>query len=60
MISIFTFVVWIPAIAAAPGTRDPWLEFFLSAAIAGAAWVIAGSLQRAERVSLPRREMSTR
>jgi uncharacterized membrane protein len=60
MISIFTFLVWIPSIAAAPATRDPWLEFFLSAAIAGAAWVIAGSLQATERGGLAVREIFTR
>jgi uncharacterized membrane protein len=49
MISIFTFLVWVPAIAHAPGTRELWLEFFLSAAIAGAAWVIAGSMQGTPR-----------
>jgi uncharacterized membrane protein len=47
MVSIFTVLVWVPAIAAGPGTREPWLEFFLSAAIAGAAWIIAGSLRDA-------------
>lgn len=45
MISIFTVFVWVPAILAAPASREPWLEFFLSAALAGAAWVIAGSLR---------------
>ena len=62
MISIFTFVVWVPQIAAGPATREPWLEFFLSAAIAGAAWAIAGSLQSAPwgpaRESAPRVESS--
>jgi len=57
MISIFTVFVWVPSIAAAPGTREPWLEFFLSAAIAGAAWVIAGSLQGAAW-GFPRRTSS--
>jgi len=59
MITIFTVFVWVPAIAAAPATREPWLEFFLSAAIAGAAWIIAGSLQDApwgfaRRIAPPR------
>jgi uncharacterized membrane protein len=62
MISIFTIFVWVPAIAAAPATRELWLEFFLSAAIAGAAWVIAGSLQDAAwgfaRRAAPRPEIS--
>jgi uncharacterized membrane protein len=62
MITLFTFLVWIPAIAGAPGTRDLWLEFFLSAAIAGAAWVIAGSMQGTPRgparQSAPRSETS--
>ncbi len=64
MITIFTVFVWIPAIAAAPTTREPGLEFFLSAAIAGAAWIIAGSLQGTARGparrSSPRTETSPR
>jgi uncharacterized membrane protein len=41
MISIFTLLVWAPAIAAAPRTRLPWTAFFISWAIAAGAWVVA-------------------
>jgi uncharacterized membrane protein len=41
MISLFTILVWGPAIAAAPNTRLPWTAFFISWAIASAAWVMA-------------------
>jgi uncharacterized membrane protein len=41
MISVFTLLVWAPAILAAPRTRLPWTAFFISWAIASAAWVVA-------------------
>jgi uncharacterized membrane protein len=41
MISLFTLLVWGPAILAAPRTRLPWTAFFISWAIASAAWVVA-------------------
>lgn len=41
MISLFTLLVWAPAIVAAPKTRLPWTAFFISWAIAAAAWVVA-------------------
>src|SRR5205807_9483489 len=41
MLSIFTLLVWVPAIVAAPKTRLPWTAFFISWAIASAAWVVA-------------------
>jgi uncharacterized membrane protein len=41
MISLFTLLVWAPAIAAAPTTRMLWTAFFISWAIAAAAWVVA-------------------
>ena len=44
MISLFTLLVWIPAIAAAPKTRLPWTAFFISWAIASAAWVVAQTI----------------
>ena len=47
MISIFTFLVWVPRIVASPAPRLPLTELCISAAIAGAAWAIAGSLQGA-------------
>lgn len=44
MISLFTLLVWAPAILAAPKTRLPWTAFFISWAIAAAAWVVARTL----------------
>lgn len=46
MISLFTLLVWLPAIAAAPKTRLPWTAFFISGAIASAAWVVAQNVGR--------------
>jgi uncharacterized membrane protein len=44
MISLFTLLVWAPAIVAAPKTRLPWTAFFISWAIAAAAWVLASNI----------------
>jgi uncharacterized membrane protein len=44
MISLFTLLVWGPAIVAAPKTRLPWTAFFISWAIASAAWVVAQNI----------------
>jgi uncharacterized membrane protein len=44
MISLFTLLVWAPAILAAPRTRLPWTVFFISWAIASAAWVVAQNI----------------
>src|SRR6202521_2676854 len=52
MISLFTLLVWGPAILAAPRTRLPWTAFFISWAIASAAWVVA---QTSHRSNLPSR-----
>lgn len=49
MISLFLLLVSVPDIAAGPATRLPWMRFFITAMCAGAAWVIAGSLQGAGR-----------
>src|SRR4030081_649648 len=40
MISLFTLLVWGPAILAAPRARLPWTAFFISWAIASAARVV--------------------
>jgi uncharacterized membrane protein len=37
MLSLFTLLVWVPAILAAPRTRLPWTAFFISWAITAAA-----------------------
>ncbi len=44
MLSLFTLLVWAPAILAAPKTRLPWTAFFISRAIASAAWVVAQNI----------------
>jgi uncharacterized membrane protein len=44
MLSLFTLLVWGPAILAAPTTRLPWTAFFISWAIAAAAWVVASNI----------------
>ena len=41
MLALFTLLVWAPAIFAAPATRLPWTAFFISWAIAAAAWLVA-------------------
>lgn len=43
MTSLFTIIVWPPALIAAPAIRSNWSEICVSAAIAGAAWLVAGS-----------------
>jgi uncharacterized membrane protein len=48
MLSIFTFLVWIPAIVRAPRTRLPWTAFFISWAITSGAWLVASSLASKE------------
>jgi uncharacterized membrane protein len=45
MLSLFTLLVWIPAIVAAPRTRLPWTAFFISCAIAAGAWVVACNVE---------------
>jgi uncharacterized membrane protein len=44
MLSLFTLLVWGPAIVAAPKTRLPWTAFFVSWAIGSAAWVVAQNI----------------
>ncbi len=44
MISLFTLLVWGPAILAAPKARLPWTAFFISWAIASSAWVVAQNI----------------
>jgi uncharacterized membrane protein len=43
MVSLFTILVWIPAVFAAPMSRSNWSEIVTSAAISAAAWAVAGS-----------------
>ncbi len=41
MLGIFTVLVWIPAVAAAPAVRGNWTEFWISWALTAAAAVVA-------------------
>jgi uncharacterized membrane protein len=43
MVTLFTLIIWVPAIFAAPLSRANWDEIVASAAISGAAWVVADS-----------------
>lgn len=45
MLSVFTLLVWIPAILSAPRTRLPWTAFFVSWAITSAAWAVAQNIR---------------
>ena len=47
MVSLFTVLVWLPMVATAPGKLFNWSELFVSTAITGAAWAVAGSLRSA-------------
>jgi len=40
-ISLYTLLVWGPAVIAAPKTRLPWTAFFISWIIGAAAWAVA-------------------
>jgi uncharacterized membrane protein len=57
MLSLFTLLVWGPAILAAPRTRLPWTAFFISWAIAAGAWVVANNIAaaRTERTTVDRK-----
>src|SRR5260221_887306 len=45
MISLFTLLVWGPAVVAAPKTRLPWPALFISSAIACPAWVVGQNVE---------------
>lgn len=44
MIGLFTLLVWGPAILAASHARLPWTAFFISWAIASAAWLVSQNI----------------
>lgn len=46
MLSLFTLLVWVPAIVADPKARLPWTAFFISWVIGAAAWVVAQNIGR--------------
>jgi uncharacterized membrane protein len=45
MVSLFTLLVWVPMVIAAPASRANWSETCVSAAISGAAWAVAESFR---------------
>lgn len=49
MLSLFTLLVWVPAVFARPDIRSNWVEFLFSGALAGAAWVVAESIPAPRR-----------
>ena len=44
LLSVFTFLVWPPALLAAPTSVPTWTEFLFSWAITAGAWVVAESI----------------
>jgi uncharacterized membrane protein len=51
MIGVFTLLVWGPAILHTPKARLPWTAFFISWAIAAAAWVVAQNIAAKPRAA---------
>jgi uncharacterized membrane protein len=49
MIGAFTLLVWGPRVAVEPRARLPWTAFFISWAIAAAAWIVAQNFRRTTR-----------
>ena len=45
MVSLFTLLVWVPTVVAAPASRFNCAEIFVSTAITGSAWAVAGSFR---------------
>ena len=48
MLSLFTLLVWVPAVVNRPAIRSNWVEFLFSGALAGAARVVAESIPAKE------------
>ena len=53
MVSLFTVLVWVPMLIAAPTNRGNWAEICVSAAITGAAWAVAESFRGSSWGSKP-------
>jgi uncharacterized membrane protein len=45
MLSLFTLLVWVPAVSAAPTNRFDWAEICISTALAGSAWAVSASFR---------------
>ena len=50
MVSLFTLLVWVPTVIAAPTNGFDLSEILVSAAITGAAWAVAGSFQKTQTI----------
>jgi uncharacterized membrane protein len=46
MVSLFTLLIWVPAVIATPANISDWSELCSSTAITGAAWAVAESFGR--------------
>ncbi len=46
MLSLFTILVWVPAVVSKPGLTSNWVEGVVTAALAGAVWVVAEAIDR--------------
>lgn len=44
MLSVFTLLVWVPAILAAPTSMPTWTEILISLGVTAGAWVVAESI----------------
>ena len=55
MLSLFTLLVWVPAVFENPKLASNWGEFLFTFALAGAVWVVAESIpaRRAETERVP-------
>lgn len=47
LLSLFALLVWVPAVITNPGLPSNWVEGVVTAALAGAAWVVAESIPAA-------------
>jgi uncharacterized membrane protein len=45
MMSLFTVLIWIPAVIGAPSDRLSWTALMASTAVSGGAWIVADSLR---------------
>jgi uncharacterized membrane protein len=53
MLTVFTLLVWVPAVVAKPTDRLSWTALLISWAIAAAAWVVAGSISAGDDILPP-------
>ncbi len=53
MMSLFTLLVWIPAVITKPSLPSNWVEFLFTFALAGASWVIFESLSLQREIRSP-------